>query len=131
MKYCLEFTKLWLLFTARKTDAIPMTAWGSLHYKPRRVWLLSTPLITLSTIIHHPHLEAIYLPLPLNPLTRIPIHFPWKQGWQEALLAKATFLGPAFSSLIAIPEGTAGNMGCKFPNKICEGMSSGDALLCS
>lgn len=53
---------------------------------------------------------------------RIPIHFPLKQGWQETLLAKAIFLGPAFSSLIAIPEGTAGNMGCKFPNKGPSGM---------
>lgn len=91
MKYCLEFTKLWLSFTARKTDAIPMTAWGSLHYKPRRVWLLSTPLITLSTIIHHPHLEAIYLPLPLKGHQLHPESssiFPGNKGGKRPFLSK-------------------------------------------
>lgn len=118
MEYCSEFTALCLSFTARKTDAISVTAWGggSLHYKPRRVWLLSTPLITLSTVIHQPHLEMIYLPLPLKGhqlRTESPSIFPWNKGGKRPFLPKP---------LIAIPKGTAGNMGCKFPNKGPSGM---------
>lgn len=37
VKYCLALTELWLSFKPRKTHAIPVTAWGSLHYSPKRV----------------------------------------------------------------------------------------------
>lgn len=64
---------------------------GSLHYKPIRVCLLSTPLITLSTIIHHPHLKVTYLPLPLKGHQlhpESPSIFPWNKGGKRPFLPK-------------------------------------------
>lgn len=127
MKYCLQCAQLWLSFNARKTNASPMTAWGWGRVSALQAQKgLTTVYSPHNTLQHHPAAPSDsdlppFASQRVSVTSRIPIHFPLKQRWPEALLAKAIFLGPTFSSLIAIPDRISGTVGCRFP-KGPEGM---------
>lgn len=89
---------------------------------PPKGWLLSAPLITL---LPPPHLEVIYFLLLLKGSQAQPKSSsisPWNKSGRRPFLPRPFSLEPALSSLIAIHEGSAGNMGCKSPNNCPEGM---------
>lgn len=87
---------------------------------------LATVYSPPNTPHHHPYLEVIYLHRPLKGRLSHPEFlsiFPWNKGGKRPFLPRPFSLEPAFSSFIAIHEGTSGNVGYKSPNNGPEGMS--------